>query len=295
MAHSPIRILFGAYQTRHLSNGGMESATRIFEGLRDRFDWRLLTTREMPRTQRWREGGAKVAVTPFDEEGSKWARRFAGLRWNAAFARAEKSFRPDIVHLNDIQSYQAYAFAHLPGGKPPLVFTLRDTTPPGQPYSPIWSKLAKDAERIVVLSEEMGAELTRKLPAAAGKIEVINSIVDLQNFTPPSDEERVSARRRLGIGEHEFAIGCIGAIREKKGQLAFVQDALPSILTDHPDAKLHFIGDAGDTTDPYWTEFEQAIAAPAVPPSRRPASIDATLRSATASSSTRCHSASSMP
>ncbi|RDC61393.1 D-inositol 3-phosphate glycosyltransferase [Alteripontixanthobacter maritimus] len=120
--------------------------------------------------------------------------------------------------------------------------------------------MAREADRIVVLSREMGAELAAAVPAAAEKIAVIHSIVDLEKFAPSSGPDRDSARNRLGIKADDFAIGCIGAIREKKGQAAFVQNALPVIFENNPNAHVHFIGDNGAPSHPYWTEFSQAAS-----------------------------------
>lgn len=78
-------ILFAAYQTDRGSNGGMESATRIFEALAGEFRWTLMTNRETPRTERWRAGGARVVRFGFDENDPSPLRR---ARLALASARA---------------------------------------------------------------------------------------------------------------------------------------------------------------------------------------------------------------
>ncbi|WP_170002373.1 glycosyltransferase family 4 protein [Pseudopontixanthobacter vadosimaris] len=245
------RILFAAMQTRNFSNGGVESATRIFEALRARYQWALLTTREMPRLQRWRRGGARVIIAPFDETASRFLRRLAGLLWSLRFVREIQTFEPDIVHCNDIQSYQAYSFIPRMFRQAPLLFTLRDTRTPGSKPGPIWHKLVDQATIIVVLSKEMGENLSTDIPAARPKLKVINSIVDLKQFQPTCADEKAAARRRLGIADAQYAVGCIGAIGEKKGQRLLLLDTLPELARSCADAHLHLIGDCDPASGAY--------------------------------------------
>lgn len=251
-------ILFGALQTRHESNGGVESATRIFEALHGRFSWLLLTNRETPRTARWRQLGAKISLISFDEEAPRLKRRLQGLGWTARFAYEIIKRRPALVHLNDIQSFQV--FSYLPKKlSPRFLFTLRDTREPGTRYGPIWKKLVSRADSIVVLSDEMAEMFSHQLPEAREKTRVINSIVDLTDLTPASTAERASARRKLRIPPDQLAIGCIGAIRDKKGQLAFIQNGLPKLVRQLPHAHVHFIGDSNPEGDPYVGEVIAAV------------------------------------
>jgi glycosyltransferase involved in cell wall biosynthesis len=56
---------------------------------------------------------------------------------------------------------------------------------------------------------------------------------------------------RLGIGEDEYAIGCIGAIRDKKNQLELIQRTAPALANLLPNMRLHFFGDFAPDSDPY--------------------------------------------
>ena len=256
---APPRILVAAYQIRARSNGGMESATRLFEALSDTFDWSLVTTRDMPRTQRWRDRGARVAIAPFNSEKPRWYRRLQGIAWSARLGREILRSRPAVVHCNDIQSYQAYSFLPAFLRRAPLLFTLRDTRPPGDRPGAIWHALAQEARAIVVLSKEMGARLVEDVPGASDKITVINSIVDLDRYAPANPADRRRIRTRLGIGDDELVIACIGAVGEKKGQLDLIRKTWPQVKARLPAARLHLLGDC-DTASSAYTQDVVAAA-----------------------------------
>lgn len=236
----------------------MESATRLFESLRSACEWSLLTTRDLPRTERWRQGGARVKVSFFDEARSRLVRRMRGLLWSGRIGKEIAAFSPDVVHFNDIQSYNAYSYVPPRLRKRPIVFTLRGMRPPEETFAPIWNRLAAEAAAIVVLSDEMGSSLVRAVPEFAGKVRTIHSIVDLNALSPPSPAERARIREDLGIGTDEYAIGCIGAIREKKGQLELLQQLVPELSTRLPSAKIHFLGDADAKANPFCGRFRAA-------------------------------------
>lgn len=252
------RILMAAYQIRNKSNGGMESATRIFEALRTQFDWSLVTTREMPRTERWRRGGSRVTVTPFDDAKPSWFRRMQGIVWSARLGLEILRFRPSVVHCNDIQSFRALSLLPAWLRRAPLIFTLRDTRPPGNRPGPVWQKLLRHARRIVVLSRDMGARFSDDIPGAEGKIVVINSIVDLESNAPIGHHQRLKTRARLGIQPDEFAVVCIGAVGEKKRQLELVRNIWPLVTRNVPSATLHLLGDCPED-DPYCSSVALAV------------------------------------
>lgn len=240
----PPHIVFAAYQVERGSNGGMESATRIFEALADDFRWTLLTNRETPRTERWRAGGARVVQFGFEEEAGKFAR---GVQLSLAAARA-LTLRADILHANDIRGAQVLLpTAGLRGT--PLALTLRDTKPQDEPYGAHWNRVAHRLDALVTLSNDMARRVAERLPVPAAKRYTVNSIVDLDLFHPPNAAARAELRERLGIGAHEVAIGMVAGVFDKKRQLDVIRDVLP-LLVDLP-TRLHLVGDFEPTTDRY--------------------------------------------
>lgn len=237
-------ILFAAYQTDRGSNGGMESATRVFEALADDFRWTLLTNRKTPRTERWRAGGARVVEFGFEEEAGKFAR---GVQLSLAAARA-LTLRADILHANDIRGAQVLLPTARLRGKP-LALTLRDTKPENERYGAHWKLVAHRLDALVTLSNDMVRRISERLPVPAARRHTINSIADLDLFHPPDTAARAELRERLGIGAQEVAIGMVAGVFDKKRQLDVIRDMLP-LLVDLP-VRLHLVGDFERTADPY--------------------------------------------
>jgi len=252
------RILLVAFQVESRSNGGLESATRIFEALAGHYDWTFVTTRETIFTARWRAGGARVIVTPFEEGAARTARAINYARWGARILAAAVSTRADCIHANDTRAYKA---ASLPARllQLPLLLTIRDTKAENETYGRHWREAARQCRRIVILSDEMGRIIAEKTGASPTKLCTINSIVDLVRFAPPSPEERLNSRVALGIGPKEFAIGCIGAFRDKKNQLELIEKTLPRVVAEIPLARLHLLGDFHPETDTYAARCAEAV------------------------------------
>jgi len=252
------RILLAAFQVESHSNGGLESATSIFEALAGRYDWTLVTTRETIFTARWRAGGARVIVTPFEEGDARAARAINYARWGARILAAAVFTRADCIHANDTRAYKA---ASVPARllQLPLLLTVRDTKAEDETYGRHWREAARQCRRIVTLSDEMGRIIAQKTGASPTKLCTINSIVDLARFAPPSEEERAASRAMLGMAPEEFAIGCIGAIRDKKNQLKLIELTLPLLVAAIPVVRLHFFGDFRPGADAYSARCTKAV------------------------------------
>ncbi|MCC5974539.1 MAG: glycosyltransferase family 4 protein [Rubellimicrobium sp.] len=246
-------ILFAAYQTDRGSNGGMESATRIFEALAGDFCWTLMTNRETPRTERWRAGGARVVWFGFDEYQPSALR---AVRLAMASSKVVVAgWEADVLHGNDIRGVQILApLARF--SRKPLAFTLRDTKPVGERYGPHWHRVARRLDALVTLSDDMMTRVGDRLPVPAARRHTISSIVDLQSFRPARD--RSILRSRLGIGAGELALGIVAGVFDKKCQLEVIRDVMPT-LVDLP-ARLHLIGDFTPDTEPYARACLEAAA-----------------------------------
>lgn len=237
-------ILFAAYQVDRGSNGGMESATRIFEALADDFRWTLMTNRETARTARWRAGGADTVLFPFDEGAGRLAR--AG-RLTLASLRALR-VKADILHGNDIRGVQVL----LPAArmrKVPLAMTLRDTKPEDERYGAHWQRMARRLHALVGLSDDMMRRVGSRLPVPQDRRHTINSIVDLDQFAPVASVDRAALRGRLGIGPGDIAIAMVAGVFDKKRQLDVIRHVMPW-LQDQGIA-LHLVGDFDPDADPY--------------------------------------------
>lgn len=245
-ANSPRHILFAASQTANRSNGGLESATRIFEALAGEFRWTFVTNRESDFTRRWRQNGATVTlvtdVTAGGPVGRAIGRALLAFKLRQVIARNQ----PDIIHANDIRMLRVLS-GHAQT-KTPLIFTVRDTKPSGG-YGRAWDQGVARCERVVALSDEMKARLLSALELGADeRFKTINSIVDLVRFNPA----RAKLRKNQNAG---VSVGVIGALMAKKRQIDLLERVVPSVTQDVPDAEFHFIGDCDASKSPYAARF----------------------------------------
>lgn len=73
---------------------------------------------------------------------------------------------------------------------------------------------AKQADHIIVVSDELGTILTEELGVSADKISVRSCGVDMQHFRPISRDQ---ARRRLGLSKQARIVLFVGALIPRKG------------------------------------------------------------------------------
>lgn len=253
------QILVIAYQTGHSANGGIESATQIAEAISSNFRLTLSTNRHSQFTKRWKACGAAVHVSPFDNLAGWLSRNIQAALWALAILRILAFQRPSVVHVNDILSYRILSF--LPKSfRRNLVFTLRGRSP-DEPFGKIWTRLARDVSRLVVLSDEMGEQIVADLKVDPAKVIRVSSIVDLERFSPADAEERRQIRSSLGISDGEIAIGLISVVRDIKGQLPLIEQAVPVVCSAVPNARFHFIGDFDPAADEYSARVQAAVSA----------------------------------
>ncbi len=136
-------------------------------------------------------------------------RRGGGKRKYAALAarvfRAARSFRPDVIHAHFLVPTGLIAGL---ASRAPLVVTAH-----GQDVANIGAipgvqaataAVVRRASSIVAVSSYLRDELERKLPAVRGKIDVVDSGVDLDRF------------RALPAPAGPTAYLCVGALTERK-------------------------------------------------------------------------------
>ena len=162
--------------------------------------------------------------------------------------------RPDIVHLH---SSKAGLIGRL------AVHGTRRTI--FQPNG--WSFCSVDGlmRRLTTLSERMTLRWTdlvvcvsddeRELAAAHGldrtaadnppRWLVVPNGVDTERFRPPTADEALEARRRLGVPADCPAVVCVGRIARQKGQDVLLA-GWPAVRRAMPDATLFLIGDGPD-------------------------------------------------
>lgn len=163
-----------------------------------------------------------------------------------ALRRAIRERDPDVLHLHSSTAGLGGRLAVR--GSIPTVF---------QPHA--WSFLAVDglARRAALQWERFAARWTavvvcvseaeRELGREAGinaRFSVIPNGVDLHELGYASEDDRRSARTRLGVDDSPLVV-CVGGLRRQKGQDVLL-DAWPRVREHVPDARLALVGDGPD-------------------------------------------------
>jgi glycosyltransferase involved in cell wall biosynthesis len=108
-------------------------------------------------------------------------------------------------------------------------------------YHTLYSLGARGVNRLIAVSEEVKASITKTLPAIPQKkiIAICNS-VDVQRYSKHS--ERTALRHELGLGEQQRVAAVVATFKEQKGH-RFLLDALQEVVRQFPDLKVLFAGD----------------------------------------------------
>ena len=148
-------------------------------------------------------------------------RRTPSLAKQVALARdalrAARRFRPDVVYAHYLVPAGAVAALASLAARAPLVLTAhgRDVRNVGavRGVGALTGLAARRAVAVVAVSDYLRRELVARLPALAGRVEVISAGVDLERFGPRDAD---AARRAVGWnGEPPFLL-CVGTLDERK-------------------------------------------------------------------------------
>jgi glycosyltransferase involved in cell wall biosynthesis len=207
------------------------------------------------------ERGWNVTVACPSRGDLGYAAREAGatVRWWRANAH-ESTLPGTVVRLNRIVKEVGPDVVHLHGGKAGLAgrLVVRDRIPTVfQPHA--WSFLpprggvrgawlrweryaARWVSELVCVSateRQLGESLTIEAPTT-----VIPNGVDLAEFRPAGDRDRVHARKLLGL-EDVPTVLCVGALTAQKGQRDLLA-GWPAVRARVPEARLVLVGDGPD-------------------------------------------------
>jgi glycosyltransferase involved in cell wall biosynthesis len=196
-----------------------------------------------------RRGHEIAYVVPSGRGGS----RAKHVRMGADAVRMARSFRPDVVYAHFLfPAGGAGAVAARAAGAG-LVVTAhgRDVRNIGAvPGFGSATRLALRSARVIAVSDFLRQELVARLPALAGRVEVIDCGVDLERFRPRDAGE---LRARLGWDAEPPYFLAVGSLDERKnpvrladawarlgrGSLAFVGDGpLRPALESRPGVRL---------------------------------------------------------
>jgi len=190
-----------------------------------------------------------------------YAAREAGatVRWWRASTH-ESTLAGTVARLNRIVKEVGPDVVHLHGGKAGLAgrLVVRDRIPTVfqphvWPFSAArggvqgaalrWERYAaRWATELVCVSsseQQMGERLGVQAPTT-----VIPNGIDLTEFRPAGDRDRVHARKLLGL-EDVPTVVCVGALTVQKGQQDLLAD-WPAVRARVPEARLVLVGDGPD-------------------------------------------------
>ncbi|HET9214992.1 MAG TPA: glycosyltransferase [Gaiellaceae bacterium] len=179
--------------------------------------------------------GHELRYAVVDRRGGS---RVKYARLAADAVREARRFRPDVVygHFLFPAGAAAAAAARISGAGVVVTAHGQDVRNVGAiPGFAAATRLALRSARVIAVSDFLRRELLARLPHLAGRIEVIDSGVDLERFRP---RDAAELRLRLGWGGEPPFYLCVGTLEERKnpvrlaeafsrlgrGSLAFVGD-----------------------------------------------------------------------
>jgi glycosyltransferase involved in cell wall biosynthesis len=210
-----------------------------------------------------RERGHEIDLAVLDRRGGK--RRFLDLR--SRVRTAARAHRPDVVWAHFLVPAGLFAASV----RAPLVVTAhgRDVrnigAVPGIRYAT--AKVVRRASTVIAVSDYLRRELEDKLPEARGKVEVVDSGVELERFAAAEPAAELPHPAFLHVGsltERKNVERLVEAFRRVgEGSLTFVGDGpLRSRLEGVPGVRL--AGRVGHDEVPAWLAAADVLCAPAL-------------------------------
>ena len=155
--------------------------------------------------------------------------------------RSVVASRPDLLHANSIRSGLVATAATIGLGTP-VVWHLHDLLP-RHPLSSAIRVLAAVSKRtrMIAVSQAVATNFRgRFAPLLKDRVSVILNSIDLEKFQPDETAKR-KIRGGLRFRKSDLAIGIVGQITPRKGQLELLR-AFSETLTDAPNSVLLIVG-----------------------------------------------------
>ncbi len=147
-------------------------------------------------------------------------------------------FQPDIVHAHDARTLGLLAAAKVLGARVKVVAARRVAFPLRKnPFT--WLKYRKATSRIIAVSQ-----FVRDILLGSGidsqRIAVVYDGLDWEQAKPCAT--RVEARRRFGVAQEAYLIGCVGQFTPEKGHDVLLR-GFAKVASDFPQAQLILVGE----------------------------------------------------
>jgi len=157
------------------------------------------------------------------------------------FRRKIVALDADLIHANSIRA-GLVATAATVGLQTKVVWHLHDLLP-AHPFSSAIRLFAACSRRsrMIAVSEAVRNNFCGRLTTLLGsRVTVILNAIDVQSFLADNTDRNV-LRERLSIREGEFAVGIVGQLTPRKGQLELLI-AFADFLQTNPAAVLLIVG-----------------------------------------------------
>ena len=161
---------------------------------------------------------------------------------------------PDLVHANSIRAGLVASAATFGLGTT-VVWHLHDLLPrhPLSSAVRLFAFLFTRA-RMIAVSEAVADNFAGRLFSLRNRVSVILNGIDMERFEQPSNL-RATKRLEFGLTDNDPAIGIVGQLTPRKGQLELIE-AFADVLKRSPRALLLIVGSALFNRD---YEYEQAL------------------------------------
>lgn len=151
-------------------------------------------------------------------------------------------FKPDVVLAGSgLTAPLAWLASKLCGAQSAAYLHGFDITVPSKPYQALWVPLFKRIDSIIVNSTP-----TKQLAFNAGvqpeKISIVHPGVSLP--TIPQPQESIQAFKQIHGLENKKILLSVGRLTTRKGLKEFVENSLPHIVKEVPEAILVVVGEA---------------------------------------------------
>jgi L-malate glycosyltransferase len=165
------------------------------------------------------------------------------VRRALAFRRVVAQSEPDIVHANSVRAGVIATLATI-GMPTRIIWHVHDILK-RHPFTTAIRLLAftRGVRDVIAVSNATATAFEGSLLKLAGgrtRVRVIYNGIEVDRFRP-DDVDRVRKRVELGLAENEAALGIIGQISPRKGQLELIR-AFAKVRLSVPNARLYIAG-----------------------------------------------------
>jgi glycosyltransferase involved in cell wall biosynthesis len=137
-----------------------------------------------------------------------------------------------------------------------IISSKRDTGELKKPRHYLLNRLLGGLfEKVVVVADSVGDVVVARERIPRSKIVRIYNGVDTNAFAPPTAQQRLHARQRLGFGSDEFVVAMMARFRPEKGYHVFFAGALAA-AADIPSIRLLAIG-GGPLVDEFRASYAE--------------------------------------